>query len=85
MPVQVKDEWKIIDIDDKDIPPHMQSRLLKHSTYVDQSGIEHLYSIEHLVEKNKHLKWNEEEWAFLYRVKILMQEKDAFYFRITTG
>lgn len=81
-----KDVWTIIDIDRRHAPVDLENILLGHCSYVDPSGDnEHLYSMTIVLEdlpKQKSFQYNEAQLLFLYDVKMLMEDHDAFYFRI---
>ena len=85
VPGHAADKWTIIDIKFEDCPTHFVSRILSYARYTDVIENEHLYSVTDLMNElpKQHLRsWSEDEMAFLRRIKLLMEEADAFYFRI---
>jgi hypothetical protein len=89
------DIWMVIDLNPSQVPHSFFDKAYTYwdyfskfpnvqSDYKEWAHKEHLYSVDKLLDLQEQglVQWSADEWAFLQEVKVLLEEHDAFYFRI---
>lgn len=80
------DKWAIVDISEEFIPSEFMNLIEGYATYKDITHMgEDLYSMDHILSEIDFDIFTTEEIEFINRVKEIMAENDAFYFRILSN